>query len=716
MPIRTTIRFLYLIFFAALAGCGTVSDALNPDAIAVTPRLQNNEPERRGDVINAAAFNAMAVEQTMAPYQGYVGGLRTLYEANKGAITQDLNELAQAAPSQFNPNELVTVNFSNASLNYILEQVLRGALGVNYIAPDNLPTVSTFRIDAPIPKSRLLQTLRDLLARHHLVMRPMNGVYHIGPAEVIDAMAANVARSGGDVDGTRVVRLPRGNAQQVAALASQLLTSGVQVIPSSAPDSLILKANASDFASAERMLQALSEAAVGYDEVAILPLSRSAPEAVASQLNEFYAPTLRQDQERVTVVPLQNQQAILVGTSHPSLMRSLVQLVAQLDRTAADRSDLRVIPLTHLRPSQISQQLAEVFGAETASFKREDLEGGARSMTGVRSRLKTPDPIRPAMSPTSSQPGAAAAETAPASPTPVAGTATLPSDIRIVADDRTNSLLVYSSYSVFKRMKEVVQLLDIAQAQVIIEATVVEVQLTDQVQSGVEFLLKYSGLSFGTGTAQESQLFNGATDIGPVNVQAALKALKAVTNLRVVSSPYLTVVDGEAARLVIGDQVPFAVSSQSTIVDGRTTTTSNTEILDTGIVLQITPRIHANNSVSLEVIQSVSTVKPNSDRGDHRPTISTRDITSQILAQSGRTVLLGGLIQERKELTENGVPIASNIPVLGQLFRSNNDDRQRTELLVLITPRVSRASAEIEEITRMLQGVQQFGGYPDLKR
>src|SRR5690606_12252252 len=415
------------------------------------------------------------------------------------------------------------------------------------------------------------------------------GVYHIGPAEVIEAMAANVARGGSGTDGTKVVRLPRGNAQQVAALASQLLTSGVQVIPSSAPDSLIIKANASDFGSAERMLQALSEAAVGYDEVAILPLSRSAPEAVASQLKEFYAPTLRQDQERVTVVPLQNQQAILVGTSHPSLMRSLVQLVAQLDRTAADQSDLRVIPLTHLRPSQISQQLADVFGADTASFKRDDVEGGARGMTGVRSRLKIPDPIRPAAAPAGET---AAAETTPNSPmpAPAAGTASLPSDIRIVADDRTNSLLVYSSYSVFKRMREVVQLLDVAQAQVIIEATVVEVQLTDQIQSGVEFLLKYSGLSFGTGNMQQSQLFNAATDIGPVNVQAALKALRAVTNLRVVSSPYLTVLDGEAARLVIGDQVPFAVSSQSTIVDGRTTTTSNTEILDTGIVLQITPR------------------------------------------------------------------------------------------------------------------------------
>lgn len=707
-----------MISLAALAGCGSVSDTLNPDAIIVTPRLQNNEPERRGDLINAAAFNAKAQERTMASYQGYIGDLRTSYEGDQRVITRDLNELARAVPSQFNPNELVTVNFTNASLNYILEQVLRGALGVNYIAPDNLPTVSAYRVDTPVPKSRLLQTLRDLLARYNLVIRQLNGIYHIGSADVIEAMAANVARSG-DTDSTRVVKLQRANAQQVATLANQLLTSGVQVMASSAPDSLIIKANASDFAATERMLQSLSTAAAGYDEVAILPLSSSAPEAIARQLTEFYAPTLRQDQERVVIIPLQNQQAVLVGTSHPSLMRSLVQLVAQLDRSATDQSDLRVIPLTHLRPSQISSQLSEVFGAGTASFTQNDVDNKASNMTGVRSRLRTPEPIR-ARAETNAQPPAngdnpaSSPATDPALPT---GEAVIPGEIRIVADDRTNSLLVYSSYSVFKRMREVVQLLDIPQAQVIIEATVVEVELNDKIQSGVEFLLTYNGLSLGTDpTDAQGRLFSATTDIGPVNVQAALKALRTVTNLRVVSSPYLTVLDGEPARLVIGDQIPFAVSSQSTTDDGKTTTTSNTEILDTGIVLQITPRIHANNSVSLEVLQSVSKVVDSSVRGDYRPTISTRDITSQILAQSGRTVLLGGLIQERKELSENGVPIASNIPVIGKIFRTNKDDRHRTELLVLITPRVSRTSGEIEEITRLLQNIQQFQGYPDLKR
>ena len=710
MFLRTPLRILHVMMLTVLAGCGSIHDTLNPDYI-VTPRLQNNEPERRSELINAAAFNAQAQARTMASYHGYVDDLRTQYDGNQQAISRDLNDLARASPSQFNPNELISINFSNASLNYILEQILRGALGVNYMAPDNLPTVSTFRVDKPVPKSRVLQMVRDLLARHNLVMRQMNGVYHIGPAAVIETIAANAARSG-DTEGTKVIKLQRGNAQQVAMLANQLLTSGIQVIPSGSPDSLIIKANASDFASTERMLQTLSATATGYDQVAILPLSRSAPEAIAQQLTALYAPTLRQDQERVTVVPLQNQQAILVGTSHPSLMKSLVQLVAQLDRSATDQSDLRVIPLTHLRPAQIAPQLAQIFGADIPASVNPATNTKADPSFGISSRLRTPNPLAP-LEDNASAPSTDG-NNQNATPTP-APSMVPTSDVRIVSDDRTNSLLVYSSYAVFKRMREVVQLLDIPQAQVIIEATVVEVELNDTIQSGVEFLLKYSGLSLGMSPTADNTLFGATTNIGHVNVQAALKALRTLTNLRIVSSPYLTVLDGEPARLVIGDQVPFAVTSQSTIVDGKTTRTSQTQILDTGIVLQITPRIHANNSVSLEILQSVSKVSDQGIAGDYRPTISTRDITSRILAQSGRTVLLGGLIQERKELTEKGIPLASDIPIIGELFRSNGDSRRRTELLVLITPRVSRTSAEIEEITRTLQGLQQFQTYPDLK-
>lgn len=177
-----------------------------------------------------------------------------------------------------------------------------------------------------------------------------------------------------------------------------------------------------------------------------------------------------------------------------------------------------------------------------------------------------------------------------------------------------------------------------------------------------------------------------------------------------VSSPYLTVLDGETARLVIGDQIPFATTSQTSSNSGNVTVTQKIEILDTGVVLEITPRIHGNNSVNLNIVQSVSAPVAAASNQGLTPIISTRDITSRILAQSGRTILLGGLIQDRLEKQEDGVPRASKLPVVGGLFRQNRNSASRTELLVLITPRVVRGSSEIENITRLLQGAQAGSG------
>ena len=161
---------------------------------------------------------------------------------------------------------------------------------------------------------------------------------------------------------------------------------------------------------------------------------------------------------------------------------------------------------------------------------------------------------------------------------------------------------------------------------------------------------------------------------------------------------------------MIGDQIPFATRSQSSNNLGNTTVTQEVEILDTGVVLEITPRIHANNSVDLQISQSVSTPSTTVGTGDLTPVISTRDIQSQILVQSGRTILLGGLIQDRDQKTEEGVPKLSRLPVVGDLFKQKTANAQRTELLVMITPRVVRSSSEIENITRLIQASQVGNG------
>lgn len=730
-PVRLGSALAGLCLAAFLAACTSTTDPYDVFTMTdVTPRLQNNEPERRGPVINEAAFNSAAVNRTMAPYAGYVGSMRVSYEGDRAAIERDLNELGQVAPPRFNPNEMVTIDFTNASLDFILRQLLGGALGINYVAPEGLPRGINFRTETPVPKSRVIQVVRDLLSRNNLVLRFVNGVYHIGPREMIESMEANssVGRSGDDA--VRIVKLERGNANQVATLAAQLLPPNVSVMATSASDTVVLRANPNDLDSIERLLRTLSVSAVGSDRVAIIPLSRSAPEAVAAQLTEFYAPTLREGEGRVTAIPLQNQQAILVGTSDPSLMEGLMQLARQLDRSVTDVSELRVIALTHLRAADIAPHLSQLFGSTVAPPPAEAAGEGARDpreTTGVRARLRAPRPqpdseadnpdgtglnvSAPPMPPPAAGGGGEARE-----PTPPAAAAVMPSpqagETRIVADERTNTILVYSTYSVYKRMREVVQTLDVAQAQVVIEATVLEVALTDALEAGVQFFLRHRGIVIGSGVPSGNQApYSGgiigiSSTVGNTSIDAVLRALNEITNVKVVSSPYLTVVDGQSARLVIGDQIPFATTSQTSNNQGSVTVTQNIEILDTGVVLEITPRIHANNAVTLNIVQSVSTPAPSAQSGNLTPVIATRDISSQILAQSGRTILLGGMIQDRIQKQEDGVPGAMRVPVLGSLFKQHRSTLQRTELLVLITPRVVRSSGEIEAITRMLQGVQ----------
>jgi len=720
-----------LLLAPALAACTSMGDLGFADP--VQPRLANNEPARRGPVINEAAFNRGAIRATLAPYAGYVGKIRVSYAGDRSQVQNDLNELGTVAPQDFDPNAVVTVDFTDASLNYILDQLLRGALGVNFVAPNNLPAHIDFHLDAPLPKSRVIQVVRDLLSRNGFVMRLIDGVYQIGSADAIIALEANSAqgRTGDDI--TQVVDLGAGNAAKVVALAQQLLPQNVTVMVSSASNKIVVKANPNDMPSIRQMLQSLSNLATDDEQVAIIPLHRSAPEAVATQLTQFYSGLLTDGTERVAVIPLQDQQAVLVGASSAPLMRGVQQLALQMDRSDTDASALRVIALTHRKAADLVPQLSQLFGASTGPQAVAATSSmPIQATTGVASRLSIPSGITPMTTPLggdnnegnslsvppplSVAPGAqsgganaaglpanqATATAAPATPIPP------DSAPKIVADESTNSILVYSTYAIYKRMRDVVQTLDVAEAQVVIEATVLEVDLNNELQNGVEFFLQSHGISIGSGVPSGSSspsaggMFGVSANIGDVSADLVMSALRQVTKLRVVSSPYLTVIDGQPARLVIGDQIPFATSTQTSSNTGGTTITRNVQILDTGVVLQITPTIHANNSVDLNIVQSVST--PKGENGaDLTPTVSTRDISSQILAQSGRTVLLGGMIQDRTSANKTGVPGIGDLPVIGNLFSQQDHTSERTELLVLITPRVVRNSSGIENITRQLQ-------------
>jgi general secretion pathway protein D len=192
--------------------------------------------------------------------------------------------------------------------------------------------------------------------------------------------------------------------------------------------------------------------------------------------------------------------------------------------------------------------------------------------------------------------------------------------------------------------------------------------------------------------------------------RVVLNALSSITNVKVVSAPTLSVLNNQTARLQVGNQVPVRTQQSQSTDDANSPVISNIEYKDTGVILKVTPRINSNSDVSMDVQQEVSSIVENaasSEADALAPTISTRRIGSIVSVANGQTVVLGGLIQENQQNGRGGVPVLQDIPLLGNLFSSTTNSRDRTELVVFITPRVIRNAADAQAIAEELRSRMQ---------
>ena len=193
-----------------------------------------------------------------------------------------------------------------------------------------------------------------------------------------------------------------------------------------------------------------------------------------------------------------------------------------------------------------------------------------------------------------------------------------------------------------------------------------------------------------------------------------LSALAEVTDVKVVPSPQLMVLDIQVARLHVGDQVPVATQSAVSVTDPDSPIVNSVQLVDTGVILEVTSRVNASSLVTLDVIQDVSDAVTTTTSDIDSPTIEHRAIQTNVAVQSGQTVTLGGLIRDRLEDTDGGVPLFKDIPVLGSAFKTKDRASRRTELLVLITPNVLRDSHEArlitDELRQRLVGLRQLEG------
>ena len=300
------------------------------------------------------------------------------------------------------------------------------------------------------------------------------------------------------------------------------------------------------------------------------------------------------------------------------------------------------------------------------------------------------------------------------------------STIKIIADRDNNALLIMANGAEYEKIEEAVKRLDVVPRQVLVEVTIAEVQLDGELSYGLEWF--FSGNNGQTGSLFNANGAGLTTPDGPVrpqlpfsavwrgpggNVRAVLSALAKTTRVNVLSSPHLMVTDNQIAKINVGSSVP--VQGQSTLSGTNVITSVN--YVDTGVVLSVRPHINSGGLVTLEISQEVSDVQVGvTTTGLNSPTINKRSAQTTVAVQSGDTMVLGGLIKDGRNNGSSGLPILSDLPVVGALFGAKTQSTSRSEMIITITPKVindfQQARDATAEFRQKLTGMRKLN--PDV--
>ena len=253
-------------------------------------------------------------------------------------------------------------------------------------------------------------------------------------------------------------------------------------------------------------------------------------------------------------------------------------------------------------------------------------------------------------------------------------------------------------------MLPLIKRLDVLPKQVVLEVIIAEVKLTDKFKSGVDMVLTNQGAQKTGGFKLENNAKGLSYVLSGTQGSIAVNLLQSNTNVNVLSRPSLLVRDGVTANITVGDSIPTV---GSTVVVPDSGTTTSVIYRETGVNLDVTPTINARGVIIMDVVQQISNQQEADESVAGSPIIFERKISTEVIAESGQTIVLGGLISENSSYGKTSVPFFSSIPVIGNLFDGRNDSSDKTELVVLVTHRIIESNDEWDEIRGKFSNVLQ---------
>ncbi len=608
-------------------------------------------------------------------------------------------------------NGTITLNFANVDIREVIAVVLGDTLKLNYVIDPRIQGTVTARTARPIARSVVIPALENILALNDVALTQVGGVFRVVPMSEASGGFSSPILSPSPSDlaqgfGTHILPLRFASARSMEELLRPFVGAGRLLRADKDRNLLIFAGLGTEARDLLDMIQVFDVDWIAGMSFALFPLESAGAEDLVADLEAVFSQDeLSPIADLLRFVPIERLNAILVISPQQSYINTAQVWIERLDRGdgGAGRR-IFVYYVQNGRAEDLAATLNELFAP-----------GPVRTAFAPRARI-APDAVPVEIAAGPRAPGQAAGGEAEGR-APAAASRDAISDapdaigdsgnIRITADKTNNALLVRATEAQYRAIENTLRKIDIVPLQVLIEATIAEVTLNDQLRFGLQFFV-----ARGDSEITLSQLSSGVVNatfpgfgylFSAGNSRLVLDALSEITDVNVISSPQLMVVDNQTARLQVGDQVPIATQSSVSVTDPDAPIVSNIQFRDTGVILEVTPRVNASGLVVLEIMQEVSDVVPTTTSTLNSPTIQQRRIESTVAVQSGETIALGGMIRDHESEAESGVPILMNVPIIGHFFKTTRIVKRRTELLVLITPRVVRDQNEAREVTDELR-------------
>jgi general secretion pathway protein D len=694
----------YILVSLMLSSC----ELLNPPLAAKIPLppIKKDTEEKAQEAVFVDLQNKKPVSDSKAKNEFYPGTDRFVANASP-----------KQPKSKASGEGSYSLNFDDADLGEVAKVILGDILGQNYVLSPKVAGKVTLQTTEALTKEELLPTLEMVLRMNNAALVKDGKIYHIEPAA--DALyTSTLSTAGRPGYQTRVFPIRNVSVGNIADVLKPLVHDKTILSADAERNMLIASGTADEMSRVQDLINTFDIDVLRGRSFGVFPLTHVEPDTLIKELEDVFSTGGKEEGDFFRFLAVDRLNAIMAITHQASYLKDIENWIFRLDRAnTASSGGVNVYKVQNVDAEDLASTLSDIFTG-SGGTKKDKSAKVAPGQTAAEISNKQPAEKQKVQKTSS----AASKQATPSGDSPL-------SNVKIIADATNNSIIIVATPQEYETILPVIKQLDAIPLQVLIDATVVSVKLTNNLQYGISWYLSQGNDSVGgnkagataLGTAAAAALAASTGGLSAVyssgSIKALLNAEAAKGNVNVISSPSLMVLNNQQAKINVGDQVPIQTGTLGSVVGNTATTGATTAIQssiqykDTGVTLDVKPRVNANGMVIMEIKQIVSTPVSTSTGVSTTPTIQKKEIESFVAVKDGETIVLGGLIDDSNTANKSGIPFLYDLPWIGPLFGKTEYIRAKNELVVLITPRVVKNKQDSrvisDEFKRKLTGIYQ---------